>query len=203
MQEQSDTFFTISGPSSGFYKEKKSKFLAFAYPVSREEEIKKHLNDLKKEYFDARHHCFAYVLGINRDTYRFSDDNEPSGTAGKPILGQINSFKLTNILIVVVRYFGGTLLGTGGLIKAYSQAAADTLHNSIIVEKTLNTKFNISFDYEVMNNIMHIIKEENLEQLNQNFDLKCNIDISVRNSRVKIIQEKLLSIKTVKLGFEK
>jgi uncharacterized protein, YigZ family len=203
MLEQSDTFITLSGPSTGIYKEKKSKFLAFAYPVSTDEEIKKHLNDLKKDFFDARHHCFAYVLGINRDIYRASDDNEPSGTAGKPILGQINSFKLTNILIVVVRYFGGTLLGTGGLVKAYSNAAADALHNSILVERTLNTTFNLSFDYEVMNNIMHIIKEENLEQLNQNFDLKCNIVLSVRNSRVKIIQEKFLNIKTVKLSFEK
>jgi uncharacterized YigZ family protein len=199
MQEQSDTFNTISGPSTGIYKEKKSKFLAFAFPVSNEEEIKTHITGLKKEYFDARHRCYAYILGIGKDIYRTFDDNEPSGTAGKPILGQISSSGLTNILIVVVRYFGGTLLGTGGLVKAYSSAAADALHNAEIVEKTLNTVFDLSFDYKVMNHVMHVIKEENLEQLKQDFDLTCKIIISVRNSKIKIIEERLLKIETVKL----
>jgi uncharacterized YigZ family protein len=202
MMEQGDTFITISEPSTGIYKEKKSKFLSFAYPVFTEDDIKKHLIDLKKEFFDARHHCFAYVLGIKRDIYRSSDDNEPSGTAGKPIMGQINSFRLTNILVVVVRYFGGTLLGTGGLVKAYGNAAADVLRNSVLVEKTINTIFNLSFDYGVMNNVMQIIKEENLEQLNQNFDLKCKIVLSVRNSKIKMIRKKFSIIKTVELNVE-
>ena len=202
MQDPDDTYKTISKPAKGIYKEKKSKFLAFAFPVFTEDEIKKHLNDLKKEYFDARHHCFAYILGIKKDIYRFSDDNEPAGTAGKPILGQINSLGLTNILIVVVRYFGGTLLGTSGLVKAYSTAAADSLRKANIVEKTLNSVFNLSFDYKVMNNVMQIIKEENIEQLHQNFDLNCNIIISVRNSRIKILEEKLNKIKTVKLSIK-
>lgn len=202
MQDPDDTYKTISKPAKGIYKEKKSKFLAFAFPVFTEDEIKKHLNDLKKEYFDARHHCFAYILGIKKDIYRFSDDNEPANTAGKPILGQINSLGLTNILVVVVRYFGGTLLGTNGLVRAYSTAAADSLRKANIVERTLNSVFDLSFDYKVMNNVMQIIKEENIEQLHQNFDLNCNIIISVRNSRIKILEEKLNKIKSVKLSIK-
>jgi len=203
MQELRDTYKTISVPSSGIYKEKKSKFLAFAFPVLNEEEIKKYIAELKKEYFDARHHCYAYILGINKDVFRSSDDNEPSGTAGKPILGQINSLGLTNILIVVVRYFGGTLLGTGGLVRAYAKAAADALQKGKIVEKTVNSTFTLSFDYKVMNHVMHVLKEENAEQLYQKFDQTCNIIASIRNSRIDILEKKLNKIESLKFSITK
>jgi uncharacterized YigZ family protein len=203
MQEQTDTFYTISGFSKGLFKEKKSKFMAFAFPVSNEEEIKKYLAGLRKEFYDARHHCYAYILGYKKDLFRVDDDKEPSGTAGKPILGQIMSRKLTNVLVVVVRYFGGTLLGTGGLIKAYGNAAADALNKASIVEKTTNSTFRLTFGYQVLNIVMQIIKEEKAVQLNQIIDTICEIEFSVRNSRTKIIEEKLKRINTLKYNLTK
>jgi uncharacterized YigZ family protein len=194
-----DTYKTINEPTKGLYKDKGSKFLAFAYPVFSEEEIKIHITNLKKEYFDARHHCYAYVLGLKSETYRAFDDGEPSGTAGKPILGQIHSFELTNILIVVVRYFGGILLGTGGLINAYKLAAADSIQHAKITEKTENSKLSVGFSYEAMNDVMRILKDENIEQLKSQFDLDCKIDISVRNSKVEELVSKLKKINSVKI----
>ena len=201
MSNPTDTYKTISKPSQGIYKEKGSKFLAFAYPVYAEDQIKEHLSIIKKEYFDARHHCYSYALGLNREHYRTFDDGEPSGTAGKPIYGQIQSFGLTNVLIIVVRYFGGILLGTGGLITAYKAATENSLQNAEIIEKTVNSIFNISFEYSAMNNLMKVLKEENIEQFDQNFGLNCSLKISLRNSKVEQINEKLSKIETVKLDF--
>jgi len=201
MAKPSDTYKTIQNSSQGLYKDKGSKFLAFAYPVFSEEEIKEHLSFIKKEYFDARHHCYAYAIGLNREHYRTFDDGEPSGTAGKPIFGQIQSFELTNILIVVVRYFGGILLGTSGLITAYKAATENALQNAELIEKTLNSIFSVSFEYNVMNDLMKILKDQNIEQFNQSFGLSCSLQISVRNSKVAQILDKLSKIETVKSQF--
>ena len=159
------------------------------------------LTSIKKEFFDARHHCYAYCLGLNKETYRAFDDGEPSGTAGKPILGQIHSFDLTNILIVVVRYFGGTLLGTSGLISAYKQASADALENANIITKTIDCIFELSFHYSAMNDIMKILKDENISQSNQQFDENCKMNIIVRNSKSEILVNKIHKVESAKLDF--
>ncbi len=196
-----DNYLTIAKTSEGLYKEKGSKFIAYAYPVSTEEEIKQLITDLKKEYYDARHHCYAYMLGADKKNYRANDDGEPSSTAGKPILGQILSNNITNILIVVIRYFGGTKLGVSGLITAYKTAAADAIANAEIIEKTVNDIYNIHFDYLVMNDIMKIIKEEQPLQITQNFNLTCTITLSIRQSDVERIIEKMNKIDSVKTEF--
>ena len=196
-----DKYKTISKESEGIYKEKGSKFITYAYPVSTEEEIKEHIAQLKKEYYDARHHCYAYMLGADKKNFRANDDGEPSSTAGKPILGQILSNDLTNILIVVVRYFGGTKLGASGLIHAYKTAAADAIDNAEIVEKTVNDVYDIHFDYLVMNDIMKIIKDEQPVQLGQDFNLTCKITISVRQSEVQRLIEKFEKISSVKAEY--
>jgi Uncharacterized conserved protein len=189
-----DTYKTISQQSEGLYKEKGSKFITYAYPVSTEEEIKEHIAQLKKEYYDARHHCYAYMLGADKKNFRANDDGEPSSTAGKPILGQILSNDLTNILIVVVRYFGGTKLGASGLIHAYKTAAADAISNAEILDKTVNDIYDIHFDYLVMNDIMKIIKDEQPEQIGQDFNLTCKITLSIRQSEVERLIEKFKKI---------
>lgn len=199
--ENEDTFRTLSAPSEGLYKEKGSKFLAFAYPVESEEEIKRHLENLRKIYYDARHHCYAYVLGAKQETYRANDDGEPSSTAGKPIHGQILSFGLTNVLIVVVRYFGGTKLGTSGLITAYKTAAADALGKASVVEKTVMRHYLICFPYERMNRVMRIVKELQLQVIGQDADTECRMKIAVRLSEsdrcVEKFQEERISLHTV------
>ncbi len=187
---KTDTYLTIANISEGIYKEKGSKFFAIAIPVSSENEIKEHVQRIKKEYFDARHHCYAYILGLNKEKYRENDDGEPSGAAGKPIRGQLLSKNITNVLVIVVRYFGGTKLGVGGLITAYKTAAKDALDNAQIIEKTMMQKLIIKFDYAQMNEVMSIIKDENLEQLSHKFENDCEITISVRISdidRIKIL----------------
>lgn len=156
-----DQYKTLKEPSEGIYKEKGSKFITYAYPIYTEEEVKPIIDELKKQYYDARHHCFAWQLGTEGDRFRANDDGEPSGTAGKPILGQIRSFELTNLLVVVIRYFGGTKLGTSGLIHAYKEATIDAINNGIIEERTVNDFYQIDFDYGVMNDVMRIMKEEN------------------------------------------
>lgn len=198
-----DTYKTIAEISEGLYKEKGSKFIAYAYPVSSEEEIKEHIAKLKKEYYDARHHCYAYMLGADKKNFRANDDGEPSSTAGKPILGQILSKDLTNILIVVIRYFGGTKLGVSGLIHAYKTAAADTINKAKILDKTVNDVYDINFDYLVMNDIMKIIKDEQPEQLKQDFNLTCKITLSIRQSEVHRIIDKFNKITSVKTNFIK
>jgi len=177
-----DTYLTIAQPATGNYKNKGSKFFAYAYPVNNEEEIKQHLNYLRKKYFDARHHCYAYRLGADKQTHRANDDGEPTYSAGKPILGQIQSKELTDILIVVVRYFGGTLLGVSGLIEAYKGAAADALNNAIIIEKTDDDIYEILFDFAQMNEVMKIMKEERLKELSRNFDVKGTLTFAVRKN---------------------
>ncbi|WP_461637562.1 IMPACT family protein [Labilibaculum euxinus] len=199
----SDTYKTINPASEGLYKEKGSKFIAYAYPVTNEEEIKEYIAHLKKEYYDARHHCYAYMLGADKSEYRANDDGEPSSTAGKPILGQILSNDITNILIVVIRYFGGTKLGVSGLIHAYKTAAADAIANTEIIEKTVNDIYDVNFDYLVMNDVMKIIKEDQPEQLGQDFNLTCRITLSIRQSEVDKIIEKFSKIDSVKTEFVK
>lgn len=190
-----DTFFTIENPSKGLFKDKGSKFLAFAFPAETEQEIRIHIETIRKEYFDARHHCYAYRLGADMKVYRSFDDGEPSGTAGKPILGQIASHNLTNILIVVVRYFGGTLLGVGGLIQAYKQASADAIANATIVEKEVLDQFTVTFGYPLQNQVNRILKDCNTRIVSSEFGYDCRLVIQCRkklsNSLVRKLQELL------------
>ncbi len=180
-----DSFLTIAEKSEGSFKDKGSKFLAYAFPVDNEKEIKKHILTLKKEHYAARHHCYAWRLGPDKDLFRTNDDGEPSSTAGRPILGQIQKLDLSDILIVVVRYFGGTLLGTSGLIQAYKEAAADALLHSKIIEKIVETSFWIEFDYGQMNNVMRIIKDLGLPLKQNEFDLRCRIRSSIRKNEAR------------------
>ena len=199
MTSKSDTYKTIKAPSDGIYKEKGSKFLACAYPVFTEDEIKGHIAELKKKYHDARHHCYAWKLGMDENRYRMNDDGEPSGTAGKPIYGQILSYELTNVLVVVVRYFGGTKLGTSGLIHAYKTATKDAFDNAVIVEKTVNDIITISFDYAAMNDVMRIVKEEAPEIISQDFNLTCKMILSIRQSQAPALIDKFMKLRTVKV----
>lgn len=189
-----DTYKTITTPVEGIYKEKGSKFLAFAIPVTTVEEVKEIVKNYRKEYYDARHVCYAYMLGSERNEFRANDDGEPSGTAGRPILGQINSLELTNVLVIVVRYFGGILLGTGGLVVAYKEATKDALNQAEIIEKTVDETVNIHFEYLLMNDVMRIIKETCAEILNQSYEDKCNMQISIRKHDVLLLTSKLLKI---------
>lgn len=198
-----DTYKTITKASTGLYKEKGSKFIAIACTVQSEEDVKEKLEELKKEYHNARHHCYAYQLGFDKSAYRINDDGEPSGTAGKPIFGQINSFELTNILIVVVRYFGGTKLGVSGLIRAYKTAAKDALENSKIITKTVNEIYELKFEYPLMNDIMRILKEENLEQFDQNFELSCSLKFSVRKRDAERVKEKFKQMHGIQVKYLK
>jgi len=178
-----DTYRTIAAPATGLFKDKGSKFLAFAFPVENEMEIKQHIQQLKKEYFDARHHCYAYRLGISGKHWRANDDGEPSSTGGKPILGQLLSLELSDMLIVVVRYFGGIQLGVPGLINAYRSAAADVLAHAEIIEKTAKEILTITFSYLNMNKVMKLVKDEGLEITAQHFDNECEIKIAVPLSK--------------------
>ena len=196
-----DTYLTIAQPCEGIFKEKGSKFISFAYPVKTEEDIKIKIADLRKEHFNARHHCYAFRLGADKQAFRANDDGEPKYTAGKPILSQIQSKDLTNILIIVVRYFGGTLLGTGGLINAYKLAAADALKDAEIIEKTVNDYYEIKFDYLQMNEIMKIIKDENLEQVEHNFELKCSLTFSVRKNNSNKVFEMFNKINNLEVKY--
>ena len=201
MAEIVDEYLTISKPSEGFFKDKGSKFLAFAYPVSTEEEIKAIQEQLRSDYHDARHHCYAYMLGKDRNVFRANDDGEPSSTAGKPILGQINSFEVTNILIVVIRYFGGTKLGVSGLINAYKTASEEALKNAKIIKKTLHDIYELRFEYPVMNDVMKILKEEQIEHIGQNFELSCSITLSLRKAEIDKVLSKFDRIKELKIEF--
>ncbi|MFW5757180.1 MAG: IMPACT family protein [Bacteroidota bacterium] len=194
-----DTYRTIKRKSKGFYKDKGSKFIAHAIPVSSEENIKEELAELKNHYHDARHHCYAWALGPTRDAYRINDDGEPSGTAGKPIYGQILSNDLTMLLIVVIRYFGGIKLGVRGLINAYKAAAADAIACNTIIEKIVKETYTIDFEYEQMNDIMRVIKENDLDQLSHEFALQCRIDFAVRKTESNRIYDLFSSLKNVKI----
>lgn len=201
MAEIIDEYYTISKPSEGIFKDKGSKFIAKAYPVSSETEIKAIQEQLRSEYYDARHHCYAYMLGVEKNIYRANDDGEPSSTAGKPILGQIKSFDLTNIFVVVIRYFGGTKLGVSGLIHAYKTATEEALKSAVIVKKTLLDYYNLKFDYAAMNDIMRILKEENIDQMDQKFDLSCSVTISFRKADTEKILNKFERIENLKIEF--
>lgn len=190
----SDTFRTIASSSEGSYKEKGSKFLSFAFPVKNVDEINQILAQYRKQYYDARHICYAYMLGNAKNEWRANDDGEPSGTAGRPILGQINSFELTNVLVIVVRYFGGILLGTGGLITAYKEASRDALEQASIVEQTIDEIISIEFDYLLMNEVMRIVKEMSLHILDQSFDNMCAMKLAIRQSDAEKLKSKLENI---------
>ncbi len=188
---------TIKTDSRGYFKDRGSKFLAFAFPAANENDINNKLDNLRREYHDARHHCYAWRLGAEKDQFRANDDGEPSGTAGRPILGQIEKHDLTNILIIVIRYFGGTLLGTGGLINAYRSAAADAIERSVIVTKTVDQIISVSFPYESMNNVMKIVKDERAEQIDQNFGTDCNLLIRVPVAHSNRVLKRLSLLKKV------
>ena len=189
-----DTFNTIAAPSAGQYTEKRSKFLAFAFPVSSVEDIKPIIEEYQKKYFDARHLCYAYMLGPERLVFRANDNGEPSGTAGKPILGQINSNELTDILILVVRYFGGIKLGTSGLIQAYKAAAAEAITAATIVERTVDEQLTVTFEYPLMNQVMRVVKEEAPTVLSQQFDNDCALTLAIRASLMPRLRERLAKI---------
>jgi len=198
--DTTDTYLTISDDSEGLYKEKGSKFLSFAFPVHHEEDIKEKLDILRKKYYDARHHCYAYVLGKDKEIFRANDDGEPNHSAGDPILGQIRSNQLTNILIVVVRYFGGVKLGVGGLISAYRSAAAEAISNNVIVEAIVKIKVKLQFDYLSMNDVMKIIKDYDLEISNQQFDNDCKMSILVREGLMEEVISKFENLEGVEFS---
>ena len=191
MNAISDTYRSIAAPSRGIYKELGSKFLAFAYPVETEEAAKKILEELRKEYFDARHHCYAWRLGRTGEPYRMNDDGEPSSTAGRPIHGQLLSNELSDILVVVVRYFGGTKLGVPGLIRAYKSATQDAIANAEIIEKVAGETLTVTFDYLQMNDVMKVLKDMDITPLNQQFDLRCTLTARVRLSRIEEFRKQL------------
>lgn len=186
-----DEYMTIKGKSEGFYSEKRSKFLAFAHHVETAEEVKELIAQYRKKYFDARHVCYAYMLGAGRTDFRANDDGEPSSTAGKPILGQINSNELTDILIVVVRYYGGVNLGTSGLIVAYREAAADAIAHAETEMRQVETVISYSFAYPMMNAVMRIVKEMQPRIVSQTFDNTCEIKLSIRQSVADELQRRL------------
>lgn len=186
-----DSYKSIAAESKGLFKDNGSRFIAHAFPVETEEEVKEIVATLKKEYYDARHHVYAYRLGYKGDRFRANDDGEPSGSSGRPVLGQIDSKGLSDILVVVVRYFGGIKLGIPGLIRAYKTSTADALENAEIIEKTASKMFRIHFGYMSMNSVMKVMKDMNLEQKNQKFDMECSIDTNVRLSLVDTFLERI------------
>ncbi|MCT4638671.1 MAG: YigZ family protein [Bacteroidales bacterium] len=194
-----DTYKTLDSNSEGLYKEKGSKFIAYAYPVTSEEQIKEIVAGLKKEYYDARHHCFAFRLGSDGKRYRANDDGEPSGSAGKPIYGQLLSYELTNVLVVVIRYFGGTKLGVPGLIRAYREATVDAIESNTIIEKTVDVIFNIEFDYLVMNDVMKIIKDLNPNIESQSYEMLCTMRLSIRMSEYDQLINRLKKVTSLRV----
>jgi uncharacterized YigZ family protein len=195
-----DKFKTIQSKSEGVFKDKGSKFLAFAFPVENELQINQHRAELKKKYFDARHQVYAFCLGADQSVFRSSDDGEPSNSSGPPVLGQIRSYGLTNILIVVVRYFGGTKLGVPGLINAYKTAAKDAIDNAIIIEKNVEIPMTLNFEYLLMNDVMKVLKNDGVHIINQQFDSECVIEIRVNKEKINYISEILNNIKGLKVN---
>lgn len=194
-----DTYKTIAQPSESIYTEKRSKFIAIALPVRTHEGIKAYLETYQKKYYDARHVCYAYMLGHERKDFRANDNGEPSGTAGKPILGQINSNGLTDTLIIVVRYFGGIKLGTSGLIVAYRAAAAQALASATIIEKTIDEEVTVLFEYPFMNDIMRIVKEEEPEIVRQSYDMDCSMTLRIRRSMMPRLRARLEKVETARI----
>ena len=186
-----DEYKTIAQYSEGTYSELRSKFLAFAHPVKTVEEAMALVDQYQKKYYDARHVCWAYMLGADRDTFRSNDNGEPSGTAGKPILGQINSNELTDIIILVVRYFGGVKLGTSGLIVAYRTAAAEAIANATIVMRTVDEEYSFSFEYPLMNKVMKVVRDMDARIVSQSFDMDCQMTLSIRKGLMPQQKEKI------------
>ncbi len=193
-----DLYKTIEHISEAIYTEKRSKFLAFAIPIHSVDEVKGILADYQKKYYDARHVCYAYMLGHKRDVFRANDNGEPSGTAGKPILGQINSNDITDVLVIVVRYFGGIKLGTSGLIVAYRTAAAAAIEKADIIEKTVDGDIHIMFEYPYLNDVMRIVKEENPEIISQTYDMDCTMSLRIRLSLLSKLRNRLEKVETLK-----
>ena len=194
MEDIKDSYLTISAPAECAMRERSSKFLSYAYPVTSEEQIKDILDALHKQYYDATHHCYAWRLGPHGEHFRANDDGEPSGTAGKPILGQLLSKDITDCLVVVVRYFGGTKLGVSGLIQAYREAAADVLEVADVVERTVDTVVRVDFSYMVMNDVLRIIKDEGPRVAHQTFDNLCTITLAIRQSKAEQLLGKLSKV---------
>jgi uncharacterized YigZ family protein len=197
-----NSYLSIENPVSGIYKEKGSKFLAFAYPVKNEEEIKANLTFLKKEYHDARHHCFAWILGPEKNSVRAFDDGEPNHSAGDPILGQIRSKNLTNVLVVVVRYFGGVKLGVGGLISAYKEAAQDALQKAVIVEKEVMDLFCIKYPYDAIPEVMKMVKEYSLQIINQTFEAHGVMEVKVPVRMKQLFLERIRLLNNLNIPVE-
>ncbi len=192
-----DAYKSIAAPSQGLFKDNGSRFIALAYPVETEEEVKAIVAGLRKEYHDARHHCYAYRLGYKADVYRASDDGEPSGSAGRPILGQIDSLGLSDVLVVVVRYFGGIKLGIPGLIRAYKTSTADALSQAQVVEKIAGQRFRIRFGYLAMNDVMKVLKEMDLPPSAQEFGEDCSLQVRVRLTAVDSFKERLKTVSSI------
>lgn len=190
-----DTYQTIQAPAEGIFRDKGSKFLAYAYPVKTEDEVKEWLQVLKKEHPTARHHCYAWRFGLDRSVFRANDDGEPSGTAGRPILNVLLSKDVTNIVVFVVRYFGGTLLGVPGLINAYKTATVEALNNATIIQKTVNDVYRVDFEYLQMNDVMKVLKDDAVKILNQQFDNSCSIEFEVKKSEINRLIGKLEDLK--------
>lgn len=194
-----DVYRTIAASAEGIYTEKRSKFIAIALPVRTVDEVKALLEEYQKKYYDARHVCYAYMLGPQRKDFRANDNGEPSGTAGKPILGQINSNELTDILIIVVRYFGGIKLGTSGLIVAYKAAAAEALAAAEVVEKTVDECIRFWFEYPFMNDVMRVVKEEGPEIVEQDYDMDCRMTLRIRSSLMPRLRARLEKVETLRI----
>lgn len=198
-QPASDTFLTLAGESNGLFKDRNSKFLYYAFPVRSEEEVKERQAELKKKYYDARHHCYAFVIGRDGDFFRASDDGEPNHTAGDPILGQIRSHNLTNTLIIVVRYFGGTKLGVSGLINAYKTSASMAIEENEIIEEQVKERVSIHFPYPVMNDVMKLVKQYELEILDQEMTLDCKMTLEFREKLKETVLETLEDIQDLRI----
>lgn len=198
----SDTYLTIDKPAEIIYKDKGSKFITYAYHVTNEQQIKEILTQLKKEHHTANHHCYAYRLGPDKQVFRANDDGEPNNTAGKPILGQIQSADLTDVFIVVVRYFGGTLLGVSGLINAYKTSASEVIKAAAIIEKQIMFYYTVSFPFEQMNDVMKILKQSDCKINNQLFDNNCQIEFTVRKANSEACEEKLKKVEGLKLEYK-
>lgn len=194
---QGDTFKTIDAVNEGLYKEKGSKFISFAHPVHDVEEVKKLLDSYKKTFYDARHVCYAYSIGPEGEFFRANDDGEPSGTAGRPILGQIQSYGLTDVLVVVIRYFGGILLGTGGLVVAYKSAASDALGSAVIIEKTVDVEYSIIFEFRFLNDVMRIIKNLDAQIISQSYEMECHVRLRIRKNNSKRLYNALENVESL------
>lgn len=196
---EDDSYKTICGLSEGYYTEKRSRFISYAIPVRRVEEVKEELDKYRKQYYDARHVCWAYMLGADRQTFRSNDDGEPSSTAGKPILGQINSNELTDILIVVIRYFGGIELGTSGLIVAYRTAAAEAIAAAEVEERTVDEDITVAFEYPYLNGVMRIVKEDSPAIISQSFEMDCEMTLRIRKGEAGRLKARLLKVEGLRI----